>query len=261
MPNGLQKVDISFEEPGITHYGGMLLFQQFCRRLDLKRRFQRHLPWDRREGVYQGAELVICLIYTMVAGLRRISNTRILAYNRSFQRLLGLKRFPAENTLRGFLRSISPRELQGLIRIHDRLRDKMRLLPRPRTSYIMDLDSTVLPIYRWKIEGARIGYNPKKPGHRSYHPLVCFEGHTRDSIHGMLRPGDTQPISAAEEFFYEAQAKLPVYVNRKKVDIRLRADAGFYDGHFVRFLDGENVGYAIVAKMTNPLKERADWPR
>jgi hypothetical protein len=77
----------------------------------------------------------------------------------------------------------------------------------------------------------------------------------------MLRPGDTQPISAAEEFFYEAQAKLPVYVNRKKVDVRLRADAGFYDGHFVRFLDGEKVGYAIVAKMTNQLKVKADWPR
>ena len=37
----------------------------------------------------------------------------------------------------------------------------------------LDLDSTVLTVYG-KQGGARVGYNPHKPGKRSYHPLVCF---------------------------------------------------------------------------------------
>ena len=119
MARGLQKVEISFEQPGATHYGGMVLFQQFCRRLDLKRRFQRYVPWQRRDNAYQRTELLLCLLYTMVAGLERISDTRILAYNRSFQRLLGLNRFPAENTLRRFLKSLTPRELRGISRVHE----------------------------------------------------------------------------------------------------------------------------------------------
>lgn len=261
MPRGLQKIEISFGESTLTHYGGMILFQQFCRKLDLKRLFQRHIAWERRDSSYHGAELLMCLIHTMVAGLKRVSDTKILAYNKSFQKLLGLSSFPAEKTLREFLKGLSPRELRGLIRVHDLLREKLWVLPAPRTSYILDMDSTVLPLYGWTIQGARIGYNPKKPKRPSYHPLVCFEGHTQDTLHGMLRPGDTQPITAAKRFFRGCLQKLPTYANRKKVGVRLRADAGFYDGKFVRFLDGEKVGYVIIAKMTPPIKDKAEWGR
>jgi len=257
MARGLQKVTISFEQPGATHYGGMILFQQFCRKLDLKRRFQRYVPWERRDNAYQSSELLLCLIYTMVAGLERISDTRILAYNRSFQRLLGLSRFPAENTLRRFLKSLTSRELRGIIRVHDGLRSTLRRLPRARTSATLDMDSTVLPLYGWTIQGARCGYNPKKPGRPSYHPLVCFEGHTQDTIHGLLRPGDTHPLSAAKRFFRACHAKLPTYVHRKKVVVRLRADAGFFDERFAQLLDEHGVGYVLVARMMTTLKERA----
>lgn len=257
MPKGLQKIEISFGEPTLTHYGGMILFQQFCRKLDLKRLFQRYVPWERRDSSYHGAELLMCLIHTMVAGLKRVSDTKILAYNKSFQKLLGLTRFPAETTLRDFLKGLSPRELRGIIRVHDLLREKLRVLPAPRSSYTLDMDSTVLPLYGWTIQGARVGYNPKKPKRPSYHPLVCFDGHTQDTIHGMLRPGDTHPITAARRFFRVCLQKLPDYANRKRIAVRLRADAGFYDGRFVEFLDGARAGYVIVAKMTTPIKALA----
>lgn len=257
MKKGLQKVDISFGDSTLTHYGGMILFQQFCRKLDLRRLFRRHIPWKRRNRPYHGGELLMCLLYTMVAGLKRISDTRILAYNRSFQNLLGLSRFPSETTLRDYLKGISRKELQGIMKVHDLLRKKMRDLPRPRTSFILDEDSTVLPLYGWTIQGARIGYNPKKHGRPSYHPLVCFDGVTQDTIHGMLRPGDTHPASASIRFTRQCLAKLPTYTNRKKVTVRVRADAGFYDKKFIRFLEGEKVGYVVVAKMTPPLRSKA----
>jgi len=261
MPKGLRTIAFSFGDQTLTHYGGIALFQRFCRKLDLKRRLQTHIPWQRRDNAYQGTELLLCLLYSMVAGLQRISDTRILAYNRSFQKLLGLSRFPAENTLRHFLKGFSSRELRGLLRVHDLLRGKMRQLPAPRTSAILDMDSTVLPLYGWTIQGARLGYNPRKHSRPSYHPLVCFEGHTQDTIHGMLRPGDTHPASAAKRFFRTAQAKLPAYVHRKRVTVRLRADAGFFAERFVQFLDERKAGYVIVARMIPPLKERASQLR
>jgi hypothetical protein len=257
MPKGLQKIHVSFEDSTLTHYGGMLLFQQFCRKLDLKRLFQRYIPWRRRTSSYQGAELLLCLIYSMVAGLKRISDTRILAYNRSFQRLLGLTRFPSDTTLRDFLRGLHPAELKGLIRLHDLLRQKMRSLPHPSTRFVLDLDSTVLPLYGWTIQGARVGYNPHKPRRPSYHPLVCFEGRTQDSVHGLLRPGNYHAGVAAARFFRICRRKLPVYTHRKKVSVRLRADAGFFNGSFIRLLDGANTGYVVVAKLTPPLKALA----
>ena len=257
MPKGLRTIELSLGDQTLTHYGGIALFQRFCRKLGLKRLLQTRIPWQRRDNAYQGTEWLLCLLYSMVAGLQRISDTRILAYNRSFQKLLGLSRFPAENTLRGFLKGLSHQELRGLIRVHDRLRGMLWAVPAPRTSVILDIDSTVLPLYGWTIQGARLGYNPRKHSRPSYHPVVCFEGHTQDTIHGMLRPGDTHPLSAAKRFFRTCQAKLPTYVHRKRVSVRLRADAGFFAERFVQFLDERQVGYVIVARMSAPLKARA----
>lgn len=251
---GLRSLQFSFGDATLTHYGGMALFQQFCRKLGLKRLLQTYVPWQRRDSTYHPAELVLCLLYSMVAGLKRISDTRILAYNRSFQRLLGLTRFPSDTTLRQFLRGLSPGELRGLMKVHDLLRARLRDYPRRRTSAIWDCDSTVLPLYGWTIQGARLGYNPKKPGRPSYHPVVVFEGHTHDTLEGVLRPGDTQPVTVATRLFRACQRKTPKYAHRKKVSIRLRADAGFYDKDFVQFLDEEQVGYCIVAKLTQRLK-------
>ena len=50
----------------------------------------------------------------------------------------------------------------------------------------------------------------------------------------------------------QRQTELPTSVNRKKLVLRVRADAGFYDKDFVQFLDENKVGYVIVAKMTTP---------
>jgi len=254
MPTGLRSLRFSFGDATLTHYGGLALFQQFCRKLGLKRLLQTYVPWARRDSRYRPAELVLCLLYSMVVGLKRISDTRILAYNRSFHRLLGVPRFPADTTLRMFLRSLGPHELKGLIKVHDLLRARLR---GRRTSAIWDLDSTVLPLYGWTIQGARHGYNPKKRGRPSYHPVVVFDGQTQDTLEGLLRPGDTFPLHVAQRLFRACQAKLPTYVNRKKVTIRLRADAGFYEGDFIQFLDEEAVGYVIVAKLTQRLQERA----
>jgi len=257
MPRGLRTLAFSFEDTTLTHYGGIALFQQFCRKLALKRLFQTYVPWERRESLYDGAELLLCLLYSMVAGLKRISDTRILAYNRSFQGLVGVPRFPSDTTLRQFLRSLSPDELKGILKVHDLLRARLRAVTGVKTSAIWDFDSTVLPLYGWTIQGARRGYNPRKPGRPSYHPAVVFDGHTQDTLEGLLRPGDTFPITVAIPLFLACQAKRPTYANRKKVTIRVRADAGFYDGTFVHFLDEEAVGYVIVAKLTQRLQERA----
>lgn len=257
MGKGLQKVSLSFEDPSLTHYGGMLLFQRFCRKLDLKGLLQRQMRWQRRGNHYHPAEVIMTMIYIMVAGMKRISDTRILPYNGYFQDLLGLSNFPDVSTLRKFLKGLSIQEIEGLIRIHDMLRQKMFSLPGSPSSLILDLDSTVLPLYGWQIEEANVGYNPKKPGRPSYHPLICFEGHTRDTWHGILRPGNTHAATDVLQFWKTCSQKIPKYQYR----VRLRTDSGFYDHKFIEPLDDQGIGYAIVADMTQPIKERVQHLR
>ncbi len=84
------------------------------------------------------------------------------------------------------------------------------MMARPRTParLIFDLESTVLVLYD-KQERARVGYNPIKPGRRSYYPLLCFEAQTRDFWHGGLRLGDVGTPRGALECVQACFAKAP----------------------------------------------------
>lgn len=57
----------------------------------------------------------------------------------------------------------------------------------------MDVDSHVETVYGNQ-EGANVGYNPKKRGRKSYHPLSAFVGETRDFVRGYFRQGLHQCI-------------------------------------------------------------------
>jgi hypothetical protein len=254
MAKGLRNLPISFEEPHLTHFAGMALIHAFCQKLGLKRLLQRCLRPVPRSREYQPAELLLALLYAIIVGLDRINATQILQYNGAFQQIVGLMRFPNATTLRRFLRRLRPRHIRQLVRLHDQLRQALFARPRLRSSLVFDLDSVVLVIYG-HAEGARVGYNPKKRGRRSYHPLLCFEAHRQEFWHGSLRPGNTVAATGAVPFLRVCLAKVPPGIARAR--IRVRGDAGFFGKRVVEFLDGEGVGYGLVAKEYKPIKALA----
>jgi hypothetical protein len=189
-----------------------------------------------------------------MAGLRRINKTELLQYNGTFINLVGLSRFPDQSTLRRFLQRLPTRSIRQLVRLHDRLRAQLLWIPQPPTSLIFDLDSVVLTLYGHQ-QGARVGYNPKKKGRRSYHPLLCFESYRQEFWHGSLRPGDTSANTGVVPFFRRCLDKVPSPVPRSR--IRVRADSGFFGGKFIGSLEKQGLRYIIVAKEYRPIRERA----
>jgi len=254
MAKGLRNLPISFEESGLTHFAGMALIHAFCQKLGLKRLLQQTLRPAPHYRDYHPAELILALLYAIIVGLDRINATEILQYNGAFQQIVGLPQFPNATTLRRFLRRLRPRHIRQLVRLHDQLRQALFARPRPRSSLVFDLDSVVLVIYG-HAEGARVGYNPKKRGRRSYHPLLCFEAHRQEFWHGSLRPGNTVAATGAVPFLRVCLAKVPRGIPRSR--IRVRGDAGFFGKRVVEFLDGARVGYTLVAKEYQPIKALA----
>jgi len=254
MPKGAQKVRFSFEETHITHFGGMWLMQRFCKKIGLKKRLQDYVRFTQRNQDYHPSELILALLYAIIMGLRRINKTEILQYNGAFLEMLGLSRFPDQSSLRRFLKRLSPKAIRQLARLHDSLRAYLFSLPKTRTTLIFDLDSVVIVIYG-RQERARVGYNPKKPGRRSYHPLLCFEAHFQEFWHGSLRPGNTVSSTGAVPFLQVCLAKVPQGIARSR--IRFRMDSGFYGSRAIRFLDSTGCGYVMVVKEYPHLKARA----
>ena len=254
MAKGTRKIGVSFEETHITHFGGMWLIQRFCNKLGLKRFFQRYVRTGSRRGPYQDAELFLALLDAIIMGLRRINKTEILQYNGAFLEMLGLKHFPDQATLRRFLKRLPPKTIRQLGRLHDSLRAHLFALPHFPSSLTFDIDSVVITVYG-KQQGAQVGYNPKKHGRRSYHPIFCFEAHRQEFWHGMLRPGNTVAATGARHFIQACLDKAPSAIAR--VRIRFRMDSGFYGRPVIEFLDGTGCGYVMVAKEYGPLKRRA----
>lgn len=254
MPRGTQKVRFSFEETHLTHFGGMWLIQRFCKRLKLRWLLQKHMDKRQRTATYHPAELIVALLFAIIMGLRRINKTEILQYNGAFLEMLGLERFPDQSTLRRFLKRLAPKSIRQLVRLHDSLRAYLFALPHQRTSLVFDVDSTVLIIYGLA-EGARVGYNPKKPGRRSYHPLLCFEEGFQEFWHGSLRPGNAGASTGAVPFLKVCLAKALSTIARSR--IRFRMDSGFYGSRVIRFLDVSGCGYVMVAREYRNIKARA----
>jgi hypothetical protein len=62
----------------------------------------------------------------------------------------------------------------------------------------LDLDSSVVTRYGEQ-EGAKVGYNPRKPGRPSHHPLVAFMPEMACG-QCLLRPGNTADLSNYRSF-------------------------------------------------------------
>ncbi len=147
MPKGLRKIEITVGEKHLTHFGGIFFIHSFYKKLGLKRLLQKRIHYRNRSGNYQPHELILAIIHIIVAGIHRLSQTKILQGNGAFQQIVGLKTFPYASSLRRFLKRVEPGVIQGINRVHDRLRLKMFYLPKPRTSLLFDFDSSVLTIF------------------------------------------------------------------------------------------------------------------
>jgi len=220
MPKGTRKVNFVFDESHLTHYGGAWLVQQFCDRLHLRSLLTRYIQIKQRQGDYHPSGFILALLFGIIIGLRRINKTETLRYDGAMLEMLGLQQFPDSGSLRRFLKRLQPANIRQIARLHDSLRAWLFVLPEERHSLVLDVDSVVLVVYG-HAEGAKIGYNPKKPGRRSYHPLFCFESTFQEFWHGIWRRGDAASSTGIIPFLRVCLAKVPGTVKRNRLRFRV----------------------------------------
>jgi len=248
MPRGPRNLHITADGVGLTQFAGVSLIEQFFRRIGLQGALARHIRFAQRNNRYSISESLETLLYPLVLGLGRIETTEPLRHNGVFQYLAGLPGYPDATTLRRFLDRFARRGRNSLVKLHDAWRAAMLRQP---SQAVFDLDSTVLTVYG-RQEHAEVGYNPKKRGRPSYLPLLCFEGNTQDCWEGSYHPGDTHVSTITIPLLERAFPKLPASIR----EVRVRADSAFYDHEIIEFIEGKGAFYAIVARLTRPLKSR-----
>jgi hypothetical protein len=193
--------------------------------------------------------MIMPLVYPIILGLDRLETACLLRSNGTFQYLTGLPGYPDPQSLRRFLLQAAPDFREQLHRLNDSLLQRFIHRPDHRSRLILDLDSTVVTVFG-RQEAAAVGYNPRYRGKRSYDPLLCLEANSSFLWDTELRRGDAGTWAGSVELLASCFLSSPSDIR----ELRVRADAGFGYGPVLDMLEACVAQYAVVARMTRPIK-------
>ncbi|MNO12398.1 Transposase DDE domain protein [compost metagenome] len=240
----ISKIKSEFSLQNATSFGGVKVFLAFLEKIKLSEAMRNLSGGKAHNAIFPLYRILLYLIVGWMLGCERIFHFRRLQHDVLLRRFLG-GRCPHHSLLY--------KELRGLGRSCPELATELRQLnqeiirPCLPSELILDLDSTVETVYGDQ-GGAAKGTNPHKPGRKSYHPLLAFEGQTRLNLHAVLRPGNTHSSTNAADFLQQAFKLL----GECKVKYA-RFDKGFGGEDFYSLLEGQKVGYVGKLKWTKRL--------
>ncbi|RLC36799.1 hypothetical protein DRH29_03740 [candidate division Kazan bacterium] len=254
-------VEEQFTGRNLTRFGGAGLIKRFFKRHRIEQMLDKKIKVEGRgTRKYSLSALLVRCLYGMFLGYSRPYHMKILRADKVFQKIVGLCGFPVQLTISRFLSSVKVSVAKQISALNFdfimKLRKQYKPAWRADRSYreiTLDLDSHVIPVYGNQ-QRAAMGYNPNPPdcprragkkGRKSYHPLLCFVGETRDYIGGVLRSGKRHSSYKCIEFVKGLVKKLPSHIKK----IRLRADSGFFNTELIKYLVKEGIKFAIVVPM------------
>ncbi len=167
---GERKVVLRQTQRAVTPWGGLSVFAEFLRQRGFREQVRQHLPIRLESpNAIEPAETFTAFLISVVAGARRFAHAARLRGDRALQALVGIERFPTDDTIRNLFKRFRHRLVYEFF--EPLWAWQLERLPRREEGYSLDLDSTVFERYG-KQEGARKGYNPRKHGRASHHPLL-----------------------------------------------------------------------------------------
>lgn len=242
-----QKIPVIEEEftgRNLTPFGGAGVIRRFFEKHGLKERLSELEVPGRRESEYSPGQIFLSIIFGVVLGKNRPSHMEVFRSDQVFQRLAGLLGFPVPSTITRFLGGLKVSVARSLAGINRELRHRFRCEYKDRRRITLDLDSHVTTVYGNQ-QRADLGWNPKKKGRKSFHPLLCFDGETRDYLGGKFRSGSSHTGKGAVDFVKGIIKGLPEHSSFR----RLRADSGFFSLEFLKFLADNSIEYFVVVPL------------
>lgn len=218
---------------------GLLLLRRLWDRLGLGERIDASAEW--LGGAYRPSLMVELWVVLLLYGGGSMDDLRLLA-GRGIRRLFGWQAVPDPTTFGRWLRRGGERlagQLDAVLWQMVRARWAAAGMPK---AVMLVLDSTVVQRYGLKQAGAEKGYNPKKRGRPSHHPLVAFLAESGDCLGVRWRPGNANTAAGAIPWIQTLVGQLRAAGVQ---EITLRLDKGFFSREMVEALEALGVSYAL----------------
>lgn len=224
----------------VTDGGGLVLIRRVWDQLRLGERIDEHAPAI--GGRYRASLFIEVWLVLLLYGGGVLDDLHGLAA-RGIGRLFGWRRVPNPTTMGRWLRKGGP----AMITMLDHLvwylvRARWARVGAPQ-SVMLILDSTVVLRYGVKQAGAERGYNPRKPGRPSHHPLFAFLD-TGDCLGVRWRGGASHTAEGAGDWVRDLVRRLR---QLGITDLTVRLDKGFFAKEMVALLT--ELGVTFVLKV------------
>lgn len=126
----------------VTPFGGIAVFISYLEKIGLVKALRQHMPIVLRSPNHiDPCFTFTAFLMTVLVGARRFAHASLLRGDRALHALLGMDRFPTDDTIRNLFRRFGMGQVQ---RLFEPLAEwQMQRLPQRAEGYTLDLDSTV----------------------------------------------------------------------------------------------------------------------
>ena len=249
---------LSFTDKAISPWSGLSLLKRLGDHLGFFDHLNRiGLPEPGSNRGYEPSQLITQLLMSVWCGANRFEHCEVTRADKVLSDIFGIRRMAGHRAISRMFGKFDQSLCQSVFdNWYSWLFDQLKI-----GGLTLDFDSTVMTRYGLKQDGAVKGYNPKKPGRNSHHPLLAFVADTQMVANVWLRPGNAHTANNAVSFLENTLFRL----GSKRCEL-LRADAGFSEESFLNAVESKKLHYTIALRLNQPLQRAlvchgcAWWP-
>lgn len=241
-----KNVKNSFNGHRITKYAGLSPIMEFINHIKLGQHLNELFPTIMHNSTkFRNVHILLSVLLASLSGVNRLIKIATFTHDPLVMALLNLKKGMNKDVLAVRLKQMGQ---SGAIRLHEYLLGLTRqwLTKSQLTSITLDADSTVKTVYGNQ-QGAAKGYNPDKPGAKSYHPLLLFASELKLVLNSWFRTGSAYTSNGICELIKQTRSILPSQITH----VFFRADSGFFNGALFDLLESFHWDYLVKVKLKN----------
>jgi len=250
----VMEYEIRFTNQEITPWSGLGILRNMMEKMGVRDQLSGcdYLPQPGSNRGYSPVDLIETFMVSIWCGANRFIHTEVTCHDKVLCRIFGWKRAPANDTYKRFFKRF---DLARSSQLSDSLFSWV-FANINFNRYTLDCDSTILTRYGDQQEGAKKGYNPKKPGRKSHHPLIAFVNDLKLVSNFWLRSGDTSSSNNFKAFLADTVQKL-----KGKTIGLIRLDSGFYSKDVMEYLEGQLIAYIVAVRFYLPIQKMVSLKR
>lgn len=238
-------IEIKFVDKEITPFGGLSLFFKMLEKCGFERKLQElGMPEQGSNRGYKPWQLIQGLFAGVWCGANCYGQLDVVRYDTVLRGMIGWKTGAGHKAYQRYFGKFTQAINQRVFgQLYEWFFSQLTF-----DNYTLDFDSTVM-VREGGQEGAAKGYNPKRPGRNSHHPILAFVSDLRMIANYWLRPGNTSASTNYLSFLEDTLSHMAT----KRVGL-IRMDSGFFSGDILDYLEGKKLKYIVACRFVQRIK-------